>query len=441
MKKTEEKTKTESESGSGSGSETKTCKKCNHDKPFSSFDFENKSEGTLRAVCKDCRKTQREQKKDELKETMNENPTSEKKQCNTCGLDFPKSTEYFGIASGNKDGLRNICITCRKITDPSIKLMDDYFKKELQEHEEEIKNFKVAIDISIEEIKQKFLIQKKKCAFCTYNIGVGKTLKQNVAKLYHPKMFTAKNTKNAYLKKEEYALICANCYKSENITFQKIESSDIKNDEIKYTKICVKCEIEKNKNLFDYSPNNADGKKNKCKDCIKQEENEKYENLNFDEKIKKRIHNMIRYSKKDAIDYEKEGKIFESEYNLNFEGLYEIYEKQMKKCFITETLLDHDGENMICMKRIDPKRGFTLDNIIFVKKDIMQINLNNDFNKKSKKCINCHEDKLITEYNLKKKKYWGTKNICKSCENLTHNEESRYQKAKQKKELFLQMKR
>ena len=170
----------------------------------------------------------------------------------------------------------------------------------------------------------------------------------------------------------------------------------------KDTKTCSICNEEKDKTEF---YNN----RSKCKECMKTKRNQK--NTDHDHKFQLIINDSIRRSNKKK----EEKKPFEAENTITVKDLKDLYERQEGKCYISGDIMnmENGSDKSISLKRKDPERGFTPDNIIFVCKYKVPFLVNNDKGKTLKVCFTCKENKPISDYD--KKSTITTINICKNC--------------------------
>lgn len=109
--------------------ETRFCKKCNIEHPFTKqyFGF-YKHKGRIEIVCRAC--VNRRHKFIPASEKTHyeyvEPSAGKTKMCTTCKQELPASKIYFYGRATNKDGLRNQCIVCERGRKYRIK--DEFFK-------------------------------------------------------------------------------------------------------------------------------------------------------------------------------------------------------------------------------------------------------------------------------------------------------------------------
>jgi 5-methylcytosine-specific restriction endonuclease McrA len=112
----------------------KRCTKCGETKPFTEFWKDKRGKNGLSARCKSCKGTQNRayaaNNRDKLKEyhrvymssrqpkpkeMWNAAPSPKIHRCRRCGIDKPRTPEFWPLSNQAKDGLAYQCIECRRV--------------------------------------------------------------------------------------------------------------------------------------------------------------------------------------------------------------------------------------------------------------------------------------------------------------------------------------
>ena len=96
-------------------SESKTCRDCRLQKPLMEFTIHKESKDQLSNHCRSCQKQRRRQAYERNRKRLAEKSLTGTKRCRQCGETKP--TQEFHRNYANREGLHNLCKTCRRASD------------------------------------------------------------------------------------------------------------------------------------------------------------------------------------------------------------------------------------------------------------------------------------------------------------------------------------
>lgn len=149
-------------------------------------------------------------------------------------------------------------------------------------------------------------------------------------------------------------------------------------------RLCTKCGESKSEDLF-YKRSNKSGQlMTQCKSCTTDSSLRRYAESCEEKKASMRAYysnnkNQIQHTRKARRETELEVKIKHMlrnaeqrsklkgfDFNLDYEFINSIFEKQQGKCFYTGVDLALTGDNRLSIDRQDPGKGYTKDNVNLV---------------------------------------------------------------------------